>query len=57
MRMFEKPEGKRPFEGRRCRWENNIKMDLKETDCEGDEWIRVGLGRVQSLIIHQLKRF
>ena len=23
-----KPEGKRPFARPRCRWENNIKMDL-----------------------------
>jgi hypothetical protein len=24
-----KPEGKRPLERLRCRWENNIKMDLR----------------------------
>jgi len=25
-----KPEGKRPLGRLRCRWENNIKMDLQE---------------------------
>jgi hypothetical protein len=25
-----KPEGKRPFGTRRCRWKDNIKMDLME---------------------------
>jgi hypothetical protein len=27
------PEGKRPFRRPRCRWEGNIKMDLKEKGC------------------------
>jgi hypothetical protein len=27
-----KPEGKRPLGRSRCRWENNIKMDLQEKD-------------------------
>jgi hypothetical protein len=26
-----KPEGKRPLGRPRCRWVNNIKMDLRET--------------------------
>jgi hypothetical protein len=25
-----KPEGKRPLERPRCKWEDNIKMDLKD---------------------------
>jgi hypothetical protein len=30
-RMFVgKPEGKRPLGRHRCRWEDNIKMDLRE---------------------------
>jgi hypothetical protein len=28
-----KPEGKRPQGRPRCRWEDNIKMDLKEEGC------------------------
>jgi hypothetical protein len=30
-----KPEGKRPFGRPRCRWEDNIKMDLQEVDWKG----------------------
>ena len=28
-----KPEGKRPLGWPRCRWEDDIKMDLKEVGC------------------------
>jgi len=28
--LIRKPEGKRPFGRPRCRWENNIKMNLQE---------------------------
>jgi hypothetical protein len=34
-----KPEGKRPLEKPRFRWENNIKMDLQEVGC--GEWIEL----------------
>jgi hypothetical protein len=30
MVFMEKPEGKRPHARRRCRWEGNIKIDLRE---------------------------
>jgi hypothetical protein len=30
-----KPEGKIPLERPRRRWEDNIKMDLKEVGCKG----------------------
>jgi hypothetical protein len=33
-----KPEGRRPLERPRCRWEDNIKMDLREVG-----WGRHGL--------------
>jgi hypothetical protein len=32
-----KPEGKRPMGRPRCRWEDNIKMDLQEVGCGGME--------------------
>jgi hypothetical protein len=32
--LFPEPEGKRPLERRRRRWEDNIKTDLKGTGCE-----------------------
>jgi hypothetical protein len=34
-----KPEGKRPLGKPRSRWENNIKMDVIETECEDVDWI------------------
>ena len=34
-----KPEGKRPLGRPRCRWEENIKMDIQEVGCEGTDWI------------------
>jgi hypothetical protein len=34
-----KPEGKRPLERPRHGWEDNIKMDLREVKCGGNDWI------------------
>jgi hypothetical protein len=42
-----KPEGKRPLERPRRRWEDIIKMDLQEVGCElwtGLIWLRIGTG-------------
>jgi hypothetical protein len=36
-----KPEGKRPLEGPRRRWEDGIEMDLREIDWGGVEWIKL----------------
>ena len=36
-----KPEGKRPPERTRRRWENNIKMDLQEFGYGGTDWIEL----------------
>jgi hypothetical protein len=36
-----KPEGKRPLGRLRRRWEDNIRMDLKEIGLEGLGWIHV----------------
>jgi hypothetical protein len=33
--MMGKPEGKRPLGRPRCRWVNNIKMDLREIQWDG----------------------
>ena len=35
------PVGKRPLGRPRCRWEDNIKMDLQEVGCGGMDWIQV----------------
>jgi len=40
-----KPEGKRPLGRPRRRWEDNIKMDLKEVGCGGMDWIELDQDR------------
>jgi hypothetical protein len=42
-----KPEGKRPLGRPRRRWEDNIKMDLREIEIDGAYWIRLPQDRVQ----------
>jgi hypothetical protein len=34
-----RPDRKRPLERRRCRWEDNIKLDLREIGIDGANWI------------------
>jgi hypothetical protein len=41
-----RPEGKRPLERPRQRWEDNIKMDLREIGIDGANWIRPAQDRV-----------
>jgi hypothetical protein len=36
-----KPEGKRPLERPRRRWEDNIKIDLQEVGCGCMDWIEL----------------
>jgi hypothetical protein len=36
-----KLDGKRPLGRPRCRWENNIKMDLQEVGGGGSDWIEL----------------
>ena len=40
-----KPKGKRPLLRPRNRWEDNIKMDLREVGCGGMDWIEVAQDR------------
>jgi hypothetical protein len=40
-----KPEGKRPLGGPRRRWEDNIKMDLKEVVRGRMDWIELAQDR------------
>jgi hypothetical protein len=42
-----KPEGKKPLGRPRRRWEDNIKMDLREIGIDGENWIRLAQDRVQ----------
>jgi hypothetical protein len=41
-----RPEGKRPLERPRRRWEDNIKMDLREIGIDGAYWIQLAWDRV-----------
>ena len=43
--LVRKPEGKRPLERPRLRWEDNIKMDLQEVGCGGMDWIELAQDR------------
>jgi hypothetical protein len=40
-----KPEEKRPLERPRRRWENGIRMDLREIGLGGVDWIRLSQDR------------
>jgi hypothetical protein len=40
-----KPEGNRPLERPRRRWENNVRMDLQEAGCGGVDWIELAQDR------------
>ena len=55
-----KPEGKRPFGRPRLRWEDNIKMGLREVGCGGMDWIELAQDRdrlrtfVNAVMNHQV---
>jgi hypothetical protein len=42
-----RPEVKRPLGRPRRRWEDNIKIDLREIGIDGANWIRLAHDRVQ----------
>jgi hypothetical protein len=42
-----KPEGKRPLGRPRCRWVDNIKIDLREIAWDGMDWIDLAQARDQ----------
>jgi hypothetical protein len=41
------PKGKRPLVRPRCRWVDNIKMDLREIRWDGMDWIDLAQERDQ----------
>jgi hypothetical protein len=45
--IFGRPEGKRPLGRPRRRWEDNIKLDLREIVIDGANWIQLAQDRVQ----------
>jgi hypothetical protein len=42
-----KPEGKRPLGRSRCKWVEGIKMDLREIESDGMDWIGLAQDRDQ----------
>jgi hypothetical protein len=42
-----RPKGKRPLRRPRRRWENNIKMDLRDIGIDGTNWIQLAQNRVR----------
>ena len=42
-----KPWGKRPLGRSRRRWDDNIKMDLREVGCDSGEWMDLAEDRDQ----------
>jgi hypothetical protein len=42
-----RPEGTRPLERPRRRWEDNIKMDVRRIGIDGENWIQLFQDRVQ----------
>jgi hypothetical protein len=40
-----KPEGRRPLGRPRCRWENDIKMDLRKGGCGDADWVDLNQDR------------
>ena len=43
--LVRKPEGKRPLGRSKCKWEDNIKMELQEVGCDGKDWIELAQDR------------
>ena len=43
-----KPEGKRPLGRPRCRWEDNIKMDIQEVGGGCEDWMELFQDRDRS---------
>jgi hypothetical protein len=42
-----RPEGKRSLERHRRRWEDNIKLDVRELGIDGTNWIQLAQDRVR----------
>jgi hypothetical protein len=49
--FIEKSDWKRPLWKTSCRWEDNIKVDLKDMLCEVVDWILLARNRSQSVAL------
>jgi hypothetical protein len=53
-----KPERKRPLGRPRRRWEDNIKIDLREIGCGGMDWIDLAQDRDQwRVLVNTVMKF
>jgi hypothetical protein len=43
--LVRKPDEKRPLGRLRCRWEDNIRMDLREVGCGCVDWMELAQDR------------
>ena len=43
--LLGKPEGRRPLGRARCRWVDNIRVDLQEVECGYMDWIELAQDR------------
>jgi hypothetical protein len=43
--LVRKPKGKKPLERLRCKWEDNINVDLQEVGCGCMNWIELAQDR------------
>jgi hypothetical protein len=49
--LVRKTEGKRPLRRPRRRWENNIRMGIREVEWEGVDWMYTAQDRDQWLVV------
>ena len=49
-----RPEGKISLGRPRRRWEDNIKMDLKEVGCDAGDWIDLAQDRSNGWLMYEL---
>jgi hypothetical protein len=45
--LVRRPESRRPLGRPRHRWEDNIKLDIREIGIDGANWIQLAQNRVQ----------
>jgi hypothetical protein len=45
--LIGKPEGKRPLLRPKCRWDDNVRMDVREVEWEGVDWMHLAWDRNQ----------
>jgi len=55
--MVGNPEGKRPIRRSSRKWEDNIKMDIREVGCESMEWMELAQDRDRWRALFKFEEF